>query len=310
MDKGLRASFLKDPAVYDEARKTIAGVHKLVDDLNAGKGTAGQLLKSEDLSNQLKETISKIDSMLDKVNSGQGTIGQLLVNQQLYDNLNGATREMHLSDEGFPGQSRRSSCASSSRYSRVLKYLIPNADDFGYTRDVNEGIIHAHRQGILTATTLMATGAAFDHAVALARENPGLDVGVHLVLVGGDGLPASVAELMPQIALGRIRIYDELSAQVRKVLERRSSAEPFGYAQAHPLVAAGAGCGGAHRGRVRDSLGAPSIRLSAERRERAVAKADGEPRPGFRARAVSSRPHPPRLPHHRSFRWIPVHRAL
>jgi predicted glycoside hydrolase/deacetylase ChbG (UPF0249 family) len=98
-----------------------------------------------------------------------------------------------------------------------LKYLIANADDFGFTRDVNEGIVHAHRQGILSATTLMATGAAFDHAVALARQNPSLDVGVHLVLVGGDGFPPTVAQLIPQIVRGRIRIYDELVAQVRKV---------------------------------------------------------------------------------------------
>ena len=99
-----------------------------------------------------------------------------------------------------------------------MKYLITNADDFGYTRDVNEGIVHAHREGILTATTLMATGAAFDHAVALARENPSLDVGVHLVLVGSAGFPRTVARLISQIALRRIRIYDELTAQVRKVL--------------------------------------------------------------------------------------------
>jgi predicted glycoside hydrolase/deacetylase ChbG (UPF0249 family) len=98
-----------------------------------------------------------------------------------------------------------------------LKYLIPNADDFGYTRDVNEGIIHAHRQGILTATTLMATGAAFDHAVSLARENPMLDIGVHLVLVGSEGFPPTVAQLIQQIARRRIRIYDQLAAQVRKV---------------------------------------------------------------------------------------------
>ncbi len=98
-----------------------------------------------------------------------------------------------------------------------MKYLIPNADDFGYTRDVNEGIIHAHRQGILTATSLMATGAAFDHAVALARGNPTLDVGVHLVLVGAHGLPPTVVQLIQQIAMRRIRIYDELAAQVRKV---------------------------------------------------------------------------------------------
>jgi chitin disaccharide deacetylase len=98
-----------------------------------------------------------------------------------------------------------------------LKYLITNADDFGFTRDVNEGIVHAHRQGILTATTLMATGAAFDHAVGLARENPELDVGVHLVLVGSEGYPATVARLVA--SLGSIRIYDELARQIGKVLE-------------------------------------------------------------------------------------------
>jgi predicted glycoside hydrolase/deacetylase ChbG (UPF0249 family) len=98
-----------------------------------------------------------------------------------------------------------------------LKYLIPNADDFGYTRDVNEGIIHAHRQGILTATTLMATGVEFDHAVMLARENRTLDVGVHLVLVGSAGFPPTVAQLIRQIARGKIQVYEELAAQVRKV---------------------------------------------------------------------------------------------
>jgi len=100
-----------------------------------------------------------------------------------------------------------------------LKYLIVNADDFGFTRDVNEGIVHACREGILTATTLMATGPAFEHAVALARENPELDVGVHLVLVGGQGYPATVARLVQAIALGRIKIYDELARQVQKVLD-------------------------------------------------------------------------------------------
>jgi len=100
-----------------------------------------------------------------------------------------------------------------------LKRLIVNADDFGFTRDVNEGIVHAHRQGILTATTLMATGPAFEHAVALAREDPGLDVGVHLVLVGAEGYPATVAKLVAAVALRRIRIHDQLARQVRKILE-------------------------------------------------------------------------------------------
>jgi chitin disaccharide deacetylase len=98
-----------------------------------------------------------------------------------------------------------------------LRYLIPNADDFGFTSDVNQGIVHAHRQGILTATTLMATGPAFDHAVQLARENPELDIGVHLVLVGSPGFPAALPGLL--LSLGRIRIYDEFVRQVRKVVD-------------------------------------------------------------------------------------------
>jgi predicted glycoside hydrolase/deacetylase ChbG (UPF0249 family) len=98
-----------------------------------------------------------------------------------------------------------------------VKKLVVNADDFGFTHDVNQGIIAAHREGILTATTLMATGPAFDDAVRLAKENPSLDVGCHLVLVGSPGFPATVAKLI--LGLGRIRIYEELAAQVRRIVD-------------------------------------------------------------------------------------------
>jgi predicted glycoside hydrolase/deacetylase ChbG (UPF0249 family) len=97
-----------------------------------------------------------------------------------------------------------------------LKYLIPNADDFGFTRDVNRGIIEAHRHGILTATTVMASGAAFDDAVELARQNPDLDIGVHLVLVDLEGFPPTIPQLI--FSLPRMRIYEMLASQVRKVL--------------------------------------------------------------------------------------------
>jgi predicted glycoside hydrolase/deacetylase ChbG (UPF0249 family) len=103
--------------------------------------------------------------------------------------------------------------------------LIVNADDFGFTHDVNEGIIEAHRNGILTATTLMANGDAFDNAVALARENKTLDVGCHLVLVQGQSvadpsraLPATLRELTKLILRGQFPIYEELLAQVRKIV--------------------------------------------------------------------------------------------
>lgn len=101
-----------------------------------------------------------------------------------------------------------------------------NADDFGFTNDVNQGIIEAHERGILTATTLMANGDAFDDAVRRARENRSLDIGAHLVLVGGRSLaeadrelPPSVPRLLAAIAARRMNIYEELAAQVRRILD-------------------------------------------------------------------------------------------
>jgi hopanoid biosynthesis associated protein HpnK len=84
-----------------------------------------------------------------------------------------------------------------------VKRLIVNGDDFGFSREVNAGIIRAHREGILTSTSLMVAEAARDEAVALAKENPALDVGLHLVVcMGRSVLPPE--EIAPVVdALGR-----------------------------------------------------------------------------------------------------------
>ena len=106
------------------------------------------------------------------------------------------------------------------------RFLAVNADDFGFTRDVNSGIVAAHTDGILTSTTLMANGSAFDDAVRLARDVPTLDIGVHFVLVGGNSLleparpfPDSVPELIQAILLRRIHVYDELRVQILRIVD-------------------------------------------------------------------------------------------
>ena len=96
--------------------------------------------------------------------------------------------------------------------------LVVNADDFGFTRDVNTGIIEAHTRGILTATTLMANGPAFEHAVQLAREHTSLDIGCHLVLVQGPGLPDTVPDLLLALAMRRIDPYAVLRVQIERIL--------------------------------------------------------------------------------------------
>jgi chitin disaccharide deacetylase len=73
-----------------------------------------------------------------------------------------------------------------------LKNLIVNADDLGWTEGVNRGIAEAHRQGLVTSTSLLANGPAFASALEIARANPELGVGVHLNL--SDGRPTAAPE--------------------------------------------------------------------------------------------------------------------
>ena len=82
-----------------------------------------------------------------------------------------------------------------------MKQLAVNADDFGFTRDVNRGIVKAHTGGILTATTLIANGDAYEDALHLATEYPTLDIGCHLVLIGGNSLLDS-SRPMPRTVWG------------------------------------------------------------------------------------------------------------
>jgi predicted glycoside hydrolase/deacetylase ChbG (UPF0249 family) len=79
-----------------------------------------------------------------------------------------------------------------------MKNLIVNADDLGWTEGVNRGIAEAHRNGIVTSTSLLANGCAFQAGVQTARESPRLGVGVHLNLSDGKPVapPAVVKSLL------------------------------------------------------------------------------------------------------------------
>jgi len=72
-----------------------------------------------------------------------------------------------------------------------MRNLIVNADDLGWTQGVNRGIAEAHRNGIVTSTSLLANGCAFEEGVQSALQSPRLGVGVHLNL--SDGKPLAPA---------------------------------------------------------------------------------------------------------------------
>jgi predicted glycoside hydrolase/deacetylase ChbG (UPF0249 family) len=63
---------------------------------------------------------------------------------------------------------------------RKLRKLIVNADDFGQSAGINQGIIQAHDRGIVTSASLMVHQPAAMEAVALARSRPRLSLGLHI----------------------------------------------------------------------------------------------------------------------------------
>lgn len=78
-----------------------------------------------------------------------------------------------------------------------MKRLIVTADDFGAAPEVNEAVEVAHRDGVLTAASLMVSAPAAADAIARARRMPSLRVGLHVVLV--DGRP-----MLPVSAVGHL----------------------------------------------------------------------------------------------------------
>lgn len=79
----------------------------------------------------------------------------------------------------------RRELSSRAQLVATRRRLIVNADDFGRSHSINQAVIRAHREGILTTASLMVNGEAFEEAVELARQNPALGVGLHLTLVCG-----------------------------------------------------------------------------------------------------------------------------
>jgi phospholipid/cholesterol/gamma-HCH transport system substrate-binding protein len=84
--KGTAGKFLKDPALYENANATVANVKKFTDDVNAGKGALGKLSKDEEFAAKLQNTMNKLSALTDRLEAGEGTAGKLLRDPALFNN--------------------------------------------------------------------------------------------------------------------------------------------------------------------------------------------------------------------------------
>lgn len=118
------------------------------------------------------------------------------------------------------------------------KLLLVTADDLGLCAAVTDGILDAHRNGIVRATSLFAIGEDAERAAQLAQKEPALSVGVHLALIDGRPLssradvtslidtngdfPSDYRHFVRRYITGRVRIsqvYREWRAQLQRTIE-------------------------------------------------------------------------------------------
>lgn len=111
--------------------------------------------------------------------------------------------------------------------------LIINADDFALTKGVTDGIIKAYKEGILTSTTMMVNMPYIDLAKKYSDENPGLAVGIHLVLTAGKPILNDVKTIVDEngdfykykyiynkeIYMDPKEVYREWKAQIEKFIK-------------------------------------------------------------------------------------------
>lgn len=115
-----------------------------------------------------------------------------------------------------------------------MSQVIINADDFGLNEHCSKAIAQAFQEGLITDTTMMATGEYFDEAVELAKEQEFIDrIGIHLNLTEGEPLTQDIkscprfvtdgrfnkqySRTMPLTADEKAAIYKEFTAQVEKI---------------------------------------------------------------------------------------------
>lgn len=117
-----------------------------------------------------------------------------------------------------------------------MKYLIVSADDFGLAKSVNEGIVKAYKDGIVTSVNLVPSGEAFENALELIKSLEIEDAGAHLALtetaslsdnskvpslIGKDGrFPKNHGDFFPKLFLKKLdlsQVYTELNNQLERI---------------------------------------------------------------------------------------------
>ena len=106
--------------------------------------------------------------------------------------------------------------------------VIINADDFGHSKGITDGIIYAFKNGVVTSTTAMCNMPYIEYARDLANENKDLGIGIHLTLTVGKSLTKNKTlvdengyfyKSNRKRDIDETEVYDEYKAQIEKFIK-------------------------------------------------------------------------------------------
>lgn len=106
----------------------------------------------------------------------------------------------------------------------MTRLLIVNADDYGLTEGISRGILHAHREGIVTSTSAIALGPAYPKVAKWLADEENLGIGVHLAAVGEDP-PLLSAREIPSLVCKRGHLCETYGAFLKRALTGRINVE-------------------------------------------------------------------------------------
>lgn len=116
----------------------------------------------------------------------------------------------------------------------MTKYLIVNADDFGYSYGINKGIIEAHESGIVTSTSVMVNAIAADEAKDLVQyEN--LSVGLHFELKEVKNVQAELKRQIEKFVAIIGKMPDHIDTHKRHTTDEGIKEVLEEYAKAHNI---------------------------------------------------------------------------
>ncbi len=88
----------------DEIRDTVADARKIVDEINAGKGTIGRLVKDDSLFVETTNSMTNLKEILQKINRGEGSVGKLVNDDSLIKNAKLTLQKLDKATEGLEDQ--------------------------------------------------------------------------------------------------------------------------------------------------------------------------------------------------------------